>query len=43
VFRLDPAKGYVKQPGGGATSQGAEINFTYAESWAENIWADMLS
>jgi sulfide dehydrogenase [flavocytochrome c] flavoprotein subunit len=43
VFRLDPEKGYVKQKGGGATSEGAEINFTYAESWAENIWADTLS
>jgi sulfide dehydrogenase [flavocytochrome c] flavoprotein subunit len=43
VFRFEAGKGYVTQPGGGATPKGDELNFTYAESWAQNIWADMLS
>lgn len=43
VFRLDKEKGWVKQAGGGATGQGDEINFAYADSWAQNIWAEILS
>jgi NADPH-dependent 2,4-dienoyl-CoA reductase/sulfur reductase-like enzyme len=43
VFRFDPAKGYVTQPDGGATGKGDEMNFAYAESWAQNIWAEALS
>jgi len=43
VFRYEAGKGYVTQPDGGATAKGEEINFVYAESWAQNIWADMLS
>ena len=44
VFRFDPVtKAYVNAGGGGATPVGNELNRTYAESWAENIWADMLS
>ena len=43
VFRFEAGKGYVTQPDGGATPNGDELNFTYAESWAENIWADTLS
>jgi NADPH-dependent 2,4-dienoyl-CoA reductase/sulfur reductase-like enzyme len=43
VFRFEAGKGYVTQPDGGATAKGDELNFTYAESWAQNIWADMLS
>lgn len=42
VFRWDKEKGYVSQPEGGATSKGDEINFAYNESWAQNIWADVL-
>jgi sulfide dehydrogenase [flavocytochrome c] flavoprotein chain len=43
VFRYEAGKGYVTQPDGGATGTGDELNFTYAESWAQNIWADILS
>jgi len=43
VFRFDKEKGYVTQPDGGATGQGDEINLAYAESWAQNIWAEVLS
>jgi sulfide dehydrogenase [flavocytochrome c] flavoprotein chain len=43
VFRFDPAKGYVTQPDGGATGQGDELNLAYAEAWAQNIWAEILS
>ncbi len=43
VFRFDKEKGYVTQPDGGATGQGDEINLAYAESWAQNIWAEALS
>lgn len=43
VFRYEAGKGYVTQPDGGATGKGDELNFAYAESWSENIWADMLS
>jgi len=42
VFRYEPDKGYVAQPGGGATSMGDELNFAYNEAWAKNIWAQML-
>lgn len=43
VFRFEAGKGYVKQAGGGATGQGDELNFSYAESWSQNIWAEVLS
>jgi NADPH-dependent 2,4-dienoyl-CoA reductase/sulfur reductase-like enzyme len=43
VFRFDKEKGYVTQPDGGATAKGDEINHAYAESWAQNIWAEVLS
>ena len=44
VYRYDPAKKeYVNQPEGGATAKGDELNFTYNESWAKNIWAHVLS
>jgi NADPH-dependent 2,4-dienoyl-CoA reductase/sulfur reductase-like enzyme len=43
VFRFDKEKGYVTQPDGGATGKGDEINFLYADSWAQNIWAEVLS
>ena len=43
VFRFDKEKGYVKQAGGGATPQGDELNHMFAESWAQNIWAEVLS
>jgi NADPH-dependent 2,4-dienoyl-CoA reductase/sulfur reductase-like enzyme len=42
VFRFDKEKGYVNTGGGGATPQGDEINHMYAESWAQNIWAEVL-
>ncbi len=42
VFRLEGEKGYVSQPEGGATAKGDELNFAYAESWAQNIWAEVL-
>jgi len=32
----------VTQPDGGATGKGDELNFSYAESWAQNIWTDIL-
>ena len=43
VFRFEKEKGYVSAPEGGATSKGDEINFAYNESWAQNIWAEVLS
>jgi hypothetical protein len=43
VYRFDKEKGYVDAGGGGATPQGDEINHTYSESWAQNIWAEVLS
>ena len=43
VFRFDKEKGYVSQPEGGATPKGDEVNFAYNESWAKNIWAEVLS
>jgi NADPH-dependent 2,4-dienoyl-CoA reductase/sulfur reductase-like enzyme len=42
TFRFEAGKGYVTQPDGGATPKGDEINFAYAESWAQNIWAEAL-
>lgn len=43
VFRFSAeSKSYVNTGGGGATPKGDEINAVYAESWAENIWADAL-
>jgi NADPH-dependent 2,4-dienoyl-CoA reductase/sulfur reductase-like enzyme len=42
VFRFEAGKGYVTQPDGGATGKGDELNFAYAESWSENIWAEVL-
>ncbi len=43
VMRYDPDKGaYIRQPGGGASEVGDELNFEYMKSWAENIWADTL-
>jgi NADPH-dependent 2,4-dienoyl-CoA reductase/sulfur reductase-like enzyme len=42
VFRFEPGKGYVTQPDGGATPEGSELNAAYAESWAQNIWAEVL-
>jgi hypothetical protein len=42
VWRYDTEKGYVSQPEGGATTQADALNFTYADAWAKNIWADML-
>ena len=44
VYRYNAEKKtYVDPGGGGATPQGDELNHTYAESWAQNIWAEMLS
>ncbi|MHB1353034.1 MAG: FCSD flavin-binding domain-containing protein [Thiobacillus sp.] len=43
VYRLVPGKGYVAAPEGGATEKGDAGNFRYAESWAKNIWAEVLS
>jgi NADPH-dependent 2,4-dienoyl-CoA reductase/sulfur reductase-like enzyme len=42
VFRFQEGKGYVTQPDGGATGKGDEYNFSFAESWSQNIWADVL-
>ncbi|MDP3422107.1 MAG: FAD-dependent oxidoreductase [Thiobacillus sp.] len=43
VWRYDAAKGYVNQPESGATPKGDAANFVFNESWAKNIWADVLS
>ena len=43
VYRFEAGKGYVNQPEGGATSKGDERNFSYNESWAKNIWAEVLT
>ena len=43
VFRYEAGKGYVSQPEGGATAKGDEANFAFNESWAKNIWAEVLS
>lgn len=43
VYRYEAGKGYVNQPEGGATAKGDERNFTHNESWAKNIWAEVLS
>lgn len=42
VYRYEAGKGYVAQPEGGATSKGDELIFAYNESWAKNIWANVL-
>lgn len=42
VFRFEAGKGYVSAPEGGATAKGDELNFAYNESWAQNIWAEVL-
>jgi NADPH-dependent 2,4-dienoyl-CoA reductase/sulfur reductase-like enzyme len=42
VYRYEAGKGYVSQPEGGATAKGDELNFLYNESWARNIWANVL-
>ncbi len=42
VWRFEAGKGYVTQPGGGATSMGNELDFTYNESWAANIWNEVV-
>lgn len=44
VYRYDAEKkAYVDAGGGGATPQGDELNHAYAESWAQNIWSEVLS
>ncbi len=43
VFRFEAGKGYVSAPEGGATPKGDALNFAYNESWAKNIWAEVLS
>lgn len=43
VFRFEAGKGYVSAPEGGATAKGDELNFAYADSWSQNIWAEVLS
>jgi NADPH-dependent 2,4-dienoyl-CoA reductase/sulfur reductase-like enzyme len=42
VWRWEGAKGYVSQPDGGATAVPDELNKAYNESWASNIWSDVL-
>ncbi|MFZ3041546.1 MAG: NAD(P)/FAD-dependent oxidoreductase [Thiobacillus sp.] len=42
VYRHEAGKGYVNQPEGGATPKGDPLVFKYHESWAKNIWAEML-
>jgi hypothetical protein len=44
VMRYDPDReAYIRQPGGGASEEGDDLNFEYMKSWAENIRADTLS
>jgi NADPH-dependent 2,4-dienoyl-CoA reductase/sulfur reductase-like enzyme len=43
VYRYEDGKGYVSAPEGGATPKGDELNFSYNDSWAKNIWAEVLS
>ena len=44
VYRFDAAKKeYVNQPEGGATPKGDAANFAFQWSWAQNIWAEVLS
>jgi len=43
VYRYEAGKGYVSAPEGGATPKGDELNFKYNDSWARNIWAEVLS
>jgi len=43
VFRYDPeAQKMVAQPGGGISKEESELEFSYMESWAKNVWADTL-
>ena len=42
VYRYEAGKGYVSQPEGGATPKGDPLVFAYNESWAKNIWANVL-
>ena len=42
VYRFEAGKGYVNQPEGGATAKGDERNFSHNDSWAKNIWAEVL-
>ncbi|OIO77753.1 MAG: flavocytochrome C [Hydrogenophilales bacterium CG03_land_8_20_14_0_80_62_28] len=44
VFRYDPvAKNMVAELGGsGISKQESELEFSYMESWAKNVWADSL-
>jgi sulfide dehydrogenase [flavocytochrome c] flavoprotein chain len=42
VYRHEAGKGYVSQPGGGATTRGDEDNFKFNQAWARNIWAEVL-
>ena len=42
VYRYEAGKGYVAQPEGGATGKGDPLVFAYNESWAKNIWANVL-
>ena len=42
VYRYEAGKGYVSAPEGGATPKGDPLVFAYNESWAKNIWANML-
>jgi len=44
VFRYNPEKKqWDAQPGGGASSQGDEINHIFNWAWAESIWAEVLT
>lgn len=43
VYRYEAGKGYVAAPEGGATPKGDARNFVNNESWAKNIWAEVLS
>ncbi len=44
VYRYDAEKkAFVDPGGGGATPQGDRDNHKFAESWAQNIWAEVLS
>ncbi|MEW6132325.1 MAG: NAD(P)/FAD-dependent oxidoreductase [Pseudomonadota bacterium] len=44
VYRYNAEKkAYIDAGGGGATPKGDELNHAYAESWAQNIWSEVLS
>lgn len=43
VYRFEAGKGYVAQAEGGATAKGDAKNFSFADSWSKNIWADVLA